>query len=309
MQHFADSAAREKRQREEREEPQLSLAEPCLADHVQLGCPEHVQLGSPEHVLLFRDALEPVRVCREARNKLKRIFRQKNATWCKQEAHQLASAHAQLDQAFAKAEALSEGIQLELLTPCVHDYQWQPASDRERKREFNNKRLATAAITQSSASASWHSTPAKRPHPGGTLQYELKILGSSTTVQPTYVKTPEQIERTKAVKAETAEKSRHDATDPPYHPGCDFRPDDAQLREHCVSKVHSRGARQCFDMCLVPCTNAAFSVELVAIPGDVAYLKALQDFVAGDDVLQARHVVYYHNRTLSDHKITLIKSW
>ena len=85
--------------------------------------------------------------------------------------------------------------------------------------------------------------------------------------------------------------------------------DDAQLREHCVSNVHSRGARQCFDMCLVPCTNAAFSVEFVAIPGDVAYLKSLQDFVAGDDVLQARHVVCYANRTLSDHKITLIKSW
>jgi len=85
--------------------------------------------------------------------------------------------------------------------------------------------------------------------------------------------------------------------------------DDAQLREHCVSNVHSRGARQCFDMCLVPCTNAAFSVEFVAIPGDVAYLKSLQDFVVGDDVLQARHVVCYANRTLSDHKITLIKSW
>ena len=85
--------------------------------------------------------------------------------------------------------------------------------------------------------------------------------------------------------------------------------DDAQLREHCVSNVHSRGARQCFDMCLVPCTNAAFSVEFVAIPGDMAYLKSLQDFVAGDDVLQARHVVYYANRTMSDHKITLIKSW
>ena len=83
----------------------------------------------------------------------------------------------------------------------------------------------------------------------------------------------------------------------------------AQLCEHCVSNVHSRGARQCYDMCLVPCTNAAFSVEFVAIPGDVAYLQALQEFVDGDDVLQARHVVYYHNRTLSDHKITLIKSW
>jgi len=83
----------------------------------------------------------------------------------------------------------------------------------------------------------------------------------------------------------------------------------AQLCEHCVSNVHSRGARQCYDMCLVPCTNAAFSVEFVAIPGDVAYLEDLQEYVDGDDVLQARHVVYYHNRTLSDHKITLIKSW
>jgi len=85
--------------------------------------------------------------------------------------------------------------------------------------------------------------------------------------------------------------------------------DDAQLREHCVSNVHSRGVRHCYDMCLVPCTNATFSVEFVAIPGDVAYLKALQDLVDGDPALGARHVVYHHNQTLSDHKITLIKSW
>ena len=85
--------------------------------------------------------------------------------------------------------------------------------------------------------------------------------------------------------------------------------DGPKLRENCVSNVHSRGAGQCYDMCLVPCTNDAFSVEFVAIPGDVAYLKALQDLVDGNPVLGARHVVYHHNQTLSDHKITLIKSW
>jgi len=225
MQHFADSAAREKRHRDEREEPQLSPAEPCLADHVQPGCPEHVQLGSAEHVLLFLAAVEEVRVCRQAGNQLRRKFSNKTPSWCKQEAHQLASANAQLDQAFAKARVLSEGIQLELLTPCVHDRQWQPASDLERMRVITNKRLATTAIRRSLASASGHSTPSMRPHAGGTLQNELKMLDSSTADKPTRVKTPEQIERSKAVKAETAEKRRHDAADPPYHPGCDFRPD------------------------------------------------------------------------------------
>ena len=85
--------------------------------------------------------------------------------------------------------------------------------------------------------------------------------------------------------------------------------DDAQLREHCVSNVHSRGARQCFDMCLVPCTNAAFAVEFVAIPGDIAYLHDLQDFVEADPTLEAKHVVCYYNRRRSDHRMTLIKSW
>jgi len=114
MQHFADSAACQKRQREEGQEPQLSLAEPCLADHVQLGCPEHVQLGSAEHKLLFRAVLEEVSGCREARNKLRGTFKTKTPSWCRQEAHQLESVNAQIDQAFAKAAALSEGIQLEL---------------------------------------------------------------------------------------------------------------------------------------------------------------------------------------------------
>jgi len=234
MQHFADSGARDKRQREEREErdePQLSLADPCLADHVQLGCPEHVQLGSAEHVLLFLAAVGEVKVCREARNKTMTIFRRKTAIWCKHEAHQLASAHAQVDQAFAKAKALSEGIQFELLTSCVHDCQWQPFSDKERKRVIANKTLATTAVTRSSASASGHSTPARRPHAGGTLQYELKMLDSSTRVQPTYVMNPEQIERSKAAKVALDEKRRHDAADPPYHPGSDFQPDNLADRE------------------------------------------------------------------------------
>ena len=85
--------------------------------------------------------------------------------------------------------------------------------------------------------------------------------------------------------------------------------DDGNLREQCVSNVHSRGAGQCYDMCLVPCTNDAFSVEFGAIPGDIAYLHALQDFVDEDDTLEARHVVSYYNRRRSDHWITLIKSW
>jgi len=224
MKHFADSGARDKRQRdehEEREEAQLSLAEPCLADHVQLGCPEHVLRGSAEHELLFHAAVGEVKVCRGARNKMITKFKTKNATWCKLEAHQLASAHGQVDQAFATAKALSVGIQFELLTFCVHDYQWQPTSDLERRRVSNNKVLAT----RSSASASEHSTPAKRSYAGGTLQKELKMLDSSTRVHPSYVRTPEQIERNKAGGVASQEQRRHDAADPPYHPEGGFQPD------------------------------------------------------------------------------------
>jgi len=142
MQHSADGGARDKRQRdehEEREEAQLSVAEPCLVHHEQLGCPEHVLLGSAEHVRLFLAAVEEVKVCRHDRNKMTSIFKRKTAAWCKREAHQLASAHGQVDQAFATAKALSEGIQFELLTSCVHDSQWQPTSDLERRRVIANK--------------------------------------------------------------------------------------------------------------------------------------------------------------------------
>jgi len=228
MQQSADIGAGDKRQRdehEEREEAQLSLAEPCLAHHVQLGRPEHVLLGSAEHGLLFLVAVGEVKVCREARNKTMRIFRKKTALWRQQEAHQLASAHAQVDQAFAKAKALSEGVQFELLTSCVRDSQWQPASDLERRRVIANKVLATTAVTQSSASASEHSTPARLTILGGTQQNELNRLDSSTVPSRTYVKNPEQIERAKAAKVAEKEQRRRDAADPPYHPGSDFQPD------------------------------------------------------------------------------------
>jgi len=85
--------------------------------------------------------------------------------------------------------------------------------------------------------------------------------------------------------------------------------DGAKLCGECVSNVHCRGAGQCYDMCLVPCTIDAFSVEFVAIPGDIAYLHALQAFVEKDSILQPRHVVSYYNRQRSDHWMTLIKSW
>jgi len=234
MQQSADGGAGDKRQRdehEEREEAQLSLAEPCLAHHVQLGRPEHVLLGSAEHGLLFLVAVGEVKVCREARNKTMRIFRKKTALWRQQEAHQLASAHAQVDQAFAKAKALSEGVQFELLTSCVRDSQWQPASDLERRRVIANKVLATTAVTQSSASASEHSTPARLTILGGTQQNELKRLDSSTVPSRTYVKNPEQIERAKAAKVAEKEQRRRDAADPPYHPGSDFQPDNLADRE------------------------------------------------------------------------------
>ena len=198
MQQSADIGAGDKRQRdehEEREEAQLSLAEPCLAHHVQLGRPEHVLLGSAEHGLLFLVAVGEVKVCREARNKTMRIFRKKPALWRQQEAHQLASAHAQVFSFWSKRKIL--------------------IVDRECRI------------------GAWN---------------EAHVVALT-----------------------------------------------------CTARVHVGYA-----MFAQLCTCV---FEFVAIPGDVAYLEDLQEYVDGDDVLQARHVVYYHNRTLSDHKITLIKSW
>jgi len=222
MQHFAETAAREKRQREE---PQLSCAEPCLAD-VQLGCPLHVQLGSPEHVLLLRAALAEVKVCRGGRNKTSLRFKGKPPSWCQQQAHLLESASAKVDQAFAKAAALSVGIPLELLIPRVYDRQWQPASAQERQRVITNKRLATTAITRASAPASGHSTPARRQQSvPDALQHELKRLDSSTPKWRPHFKTPAQIEHNLALQAQAVKQRRYDADDHAWHPGHGFRPE------------------------------------------------------------------------------------
>jgi len=280
------SRDREKRQREE---PQLSSAEHVhqlgsatpvqlgSAEHAQLGSAEHVQRGSAEHLLLFLAAVVDVKVCRGVRNvTIARFNRKKN----KAHRAELASDNSKVDKAFAQAAALSEGIQLETLTPRVYDSQWQPASYLERQRVTANKRLEAANITRSAASASGHSTPSRhQKQAANALQNEIKRLDSSTKLQGVMK----------------------------FMPALEY--DNGKLREHCVSNVHSRGAGQCYEMCLVPCTNDAFSVEFVAVPGDVAFLHALQAFVDVDSVLEARHVVSYHNRKLSDHKITLIKSW
>jgi len=127
MQHFADTAAREKRQREE---PQLSCAEPCLAD-VQLGCPLHVQLGSPEHVLLLRAALAEVKVCRGGRNKTSLRFKGKPPSWCQQQTHLLESASAKVDQAFVRAPFWCARVEsLEFVLQCVGDGLLAPCRSR-----------------------------------------------------------------------------------------------------------------------------------------------------------------------------------
>ena len=82
-----------------------------------------------------------------------------------------------------------------------------------------------------------------------------------------------------------------------------------KLCQESVSNVHVRTAGHCYDMCLVPHTNHTFSVEFVAIPGDIAYLLTRQTIIDGDSSLKNAHVVHYYNRKRSDHRIMLIKSW
>jgi len=85
--------------------------------------------------------------------------------------------------------------------------------------------------------------------------------------------------------------------------------DAGQLCQQNVSNVHDRTSSQCYDMCLVPETNHTFSVEFLAIPGDVEYLHALQAEIEADPVLKKGDVVHYCNRKRSDHLTMIIKSW
>ena len=84
---------------------------------------------------------------------------------------------------------------------------------------------------------------------------------------------------------------------------------DGQLCQDSQSNVHVRTARQCYDMCLVPDTNETFSAKFVAVPGDLAYLLALQAVGDQDSSFTKGHVVHYHNRKRFDHRTMIIESW
>ena len=75
------------------------------------------------------------------------------------------------------------------------------------------------------------------------------------------------------------------------------------------SNVHVRTARHCYDRCLVPDTNETFSAKFVTIPGDLAYLLALQSIADEDGSFSKSHVVHYHNRKHFDHRTIIIESW
>ena len=86
-----------------------------------------------------------------------------------------------------------------------------------------------------------------------------------------------------------------------YHQG--------KLCQETQSNVYAHIARQCYDMCLVPNTNDTLSAKFVAVPGDLAYLLALQTIVGQDSSLTKGHVVHYYNRKRFDHWTMIIKSW
>ena len=75
------------------------------------------------------------------------------------------------------------------------------------------------------------------------------------------------------------------------------------------SNMHVRTARHCYDMCLVPATNKTFKAKFVTIPGDLAYLLALQDIADQDDTFTKSDVVHYINRKHFDHRTMIIESW
>ena len=84
---------------------------------------------------------------------------------------------------------------------------------------------------------------------------------------------------------------------------------DGHLCQESHSNVHVRTARHCYDRCLVPHTNDTFSVKFVTIPGDLAYLLALQDVADKDGNFSKGHVVHYYNRKHFDHRTMIIESW
>jgi len=96
-------------------------------------------------------------------------------------------------------------------------------------------------------------------------------------------------------------------TDLKYLPALAYH--EGKLCQDSQSNVHVRTARHCYDMCLVPDTNHTFSVKFVVVPGDLAYLLALQAVVDQDSSFTKAHVVHYHNRKRFDHRTMIIESW
>jgi len=115
---------------------------PC--DEIEMGSVEHVEpamagkrhcngleMGSAEHVEMFLAGVVLVKECRGVRNKALAKCRAKTYAWCRANSAELATAHSNLDEAFVEVAKRRVGIQLELLNPRVHDYQWQPLSKAE----------------------------------------------------------------------------------------------------------------------------------------------------------------------------------
>ena len=96
-------------------------------------------------------------------------------------------------------------------------------------------------------------------------------------------------------------------TDLKYLPALTYH--NGKLCQDSQSNVHDRTARHCYDMCLVPDTNVSLSVKFVAVPGDLAYLLALQTVVDQDSNLTKGHVVQYYNQKRFDHWTMVIESW
>jgi len=92
-----------------------------------------------------------------------------------------------------------------------------------------------------------------------------------------------------------------------YLPTLEYRKSGHLCQEN-VSNVHDRTTSHCYDMCLVPNTNATFTAKIFAIPGGVAYLLALRATFEEHDILHGGPVVHCHNKKRSDHHVLVVLS-
>jgi len=207
---------------------------PC--DEIEMGSVEHVEpamagkrhcngleMGSDEHAEMFLAGVVSVKECRGVRNKVLAKFRTKPQAWCRANSAELATAHSNLDEAFVEVAKRRVGIQLELLTPLVKDWQWLPLC----KAELNRKNAANAIRA---ASASGRSTPSgKQVSTAGAM----KQLDSSTRARVNGpARSPEECERRNAAHALWKQQQRrHDAFDHDWLPAHSCSPQDRALQE------------------------------------------------------------------------------